>query len=60
MEKQADSVRICALINKMERRERPVDIDYVGFTLKSGFLVGYGLDYAGQYRSLPAIYTLEF
>jgi hypoxanthine phosphoribosyltransferase len=60
MEKQADSVRICALINKMERRERPVDIDYVGFTLESGFLVGYGLDYAEQYRSLPAIYTLEF
>jgi hypoxanthine phosphoribosyltransferase len=55
----ADSVRICALIDKKERRERTVGIDYVGFSLKSGFLVGYGLDYAEQYRSLPAIYTLQ-
>lgn len=58
-EKRADSVRICALIDKKERRERAIAIDYVGFTLESGFLVGYGLDYAEQYRSLPAIYDLQ-
>lgn len=58
-ERRPASVRICALINKMERRIKEIDIDYTGFTLESGFLVGYGLDYAEQYRSLPAIYTLQ-
>lgn len=58
-EKRPASVRICALINKKERRIKEIDIDYTGFTLESGFLVGYGLDYAGQYRSLPAVYALQ-
>lgn len=56
---QAASVRICTFIDKKERREAQVHIDYLGFTLAEGFLVGYGLDYAEQYRSLPEIYTLE-
>jgi len=59
-EKKAASVRICSLIDKQERREREVRIDYVGFTLQQGFLVGYGLDYAEQHRSLPDIYSLQF
>ena len=59
-EKLAASVRICALIDKKERRQTPVAIDYTGFTLKEGFLVGYGLDYAEQYRYLPEIYSLQF
>ena len=58
-EKKAASVRICSLIDKQERREREVRIDYVGFTLQQGFLVGYGLDYAEQHRSLPDIYSLQ-
>lgn len=58
-ERRPASVRICALISKMERRIKDIDIDYTGFTLERGFLVGYGLDYAEQYRSLPAIYTLQ-
>jgi hypoxanthine phosphoribosyltransferase len=54
------SVRTCALIDKKERREVDVTVDYVGFTLKKGFLVGYGLDYAERYRHLPQIYSLYF
>ncbi len=58
--KQAASVRVCALIDKRERRETEVEIDYTGFVLEQGFLVGYGLDYAQQYRHLPEIFTLIF
>jgi hypoxanthine phosphoribosyltransferase len=56
---QAQSVRICALIDKKERRKVVVDVDYVGFDLDRGFLVGYGLDYAEKYRNLKAIYSLD-
>ena len=54
------SVRICALINKSERREVAVNIDYVGFSVSQGFIVGYGLDFDEQYRHLPALYHLIF
>ncbi|HER62873.1 MAG TPA: hypoxanthine phosphoribosyltransferase [Desulfobacteraceae bacterium] len=57
--RKAASIRICTLIDKRERRQKEVEIDYVGFTLENGFLVGYGLDYAEQYRYLPEIYTLQ-
>jgi len=53
------SIKICALIDKLERRERLVELDYVGFTVKKGFLVGYGLDAAEQHRHLPDIYELK-
>ncbi len=53
------SVKICALIDKTERREREVGIDYCGFNVQGGFLVGYGLDYAEQYRYLPDICVIE-
>ena len=57
---QAGSVKICALIDKKERREADVHIDYTGFTIMDkGFLIGYGLDYAGLYRNLPEVYCLE-
>lgn len=52
------SLRICALIDKQERREVAVTVDYPGFTVADGFLVGYGLDCAEQYRNLPAVYRL--
>jgi len=58
-DKQVASVRICTLIDKKERRQSEVEIDYAGFSLKHGFLVGYGLDYAEQYRYLPEIYSLN-
>jgi hypoxanthine phosphoribosyltransferase len=55
----ARSVRICSLIDKKERRTIPVEVDYIGFALDRGFLVGYGLDCAEKYRNLPAIYSLD-
>ena len=54
----ARSVRICALIDKHERRRVAVTVDYAGFVLDQGFLVGYGLDSAERYRNLKAVYTL--
>jgi hypoxanthine phosphoribosyltransferase len=55
----AETVRICTLIDKKERRKVPVTAAYIGFSLDQGFLVGYGLDYGEKYRNLPAIYTLQ-
>jgi hypoxanthine phosphoribosyltransferase len=55
----AGSVHICTLIDKKERREVAVRADYVGFEVAEGFLVGYGLDFAEQYRNLPDVYSLD-
>ena len=55
----AASVRICALIDKRERRETDVTVDYACHTVDKGFLVGYGLDYAEFYRNLPEVYHLK-
>lgn len=55
----AASVKICSLIDKAERREHTVQIDYTGFAISQGFLIGYGLDYNQKYRHLPAIYHLD-
>ena len=46
------SVRIAALLDKPDRRLRPVKVAYVGFQIPDEFVVGYGLDYAEQYRNL--------
>ena len=54
----ARSLRVAVFIDKRERREFPVRADFVGFALTSGFIVGYGLDYAEHYRALPAIYCI--
>ena len=53
------SVRICALIDKTERREIDLKADYVGFEIKNGFLVGYGIDYAEKYRQYRDVYRLQ-
>jgi hypoxanthine phosphoribosyltransferase len=53
------SVRICCLIDKKERRKVAVEVDYVGFDIPGGFLVGYGLDFNENYRSLPGVYHLN-
>ena len=56
---QPRSVAVCALINKPGRREVDVPIAYAGYLADNGFLVGYGLDYAEQYRQLPDICQLN-
>ncbi len=53
------SIRICALMNKMERRAVPLTVDYIGFEVPDEFVVGYGLDYAEKYRNLPEVYVLS-
>mgnify|MGYP001571526054 CR=1 FL=1 len=55
----ARSVKVCTLIDKQERREVEIDVDYTCFSLESGFIVGYGLDYNERYRNLPAIFDLK-
>ena len=55
----AASVKVCTLLDKPSRRELPVVPDYVGFSVPDRFLVGYGLDHDGRFRSLPDIYELS-
>jgi hypoxanthine phosphoribosyltransferase len=54
------SLRVCALLDKIERREVDVDLDYVGFTIPNVYVVGYGFDHGGFYRNLPYVAALEF
>ncbi len=51
--KNPASIKICAFLDKKERREVEVKVDYAGFDIECGFVVGYGLDYAERYRELP-------
>lgn len=53
------SIRIAALLDKPERRLRPVQVAYVGFQIPDEFVVGYGLDYAEEYRNLRDVCVLE-
>jgi hypoxanthine phosphoribosyltransferase len=53
------SLRLCALTDKPSRRQVPVTIDYLGFTVPNKFLVGYGLDCNEEFRNLPDICVLE-
>lgn len=52
------TVEVCVLLDKRERRRRAVPLDHVGFTIDAGFVVGYGIDYAGEGRCLPDLWTL--
>ena len=53
------SIRLCTLLDKPERRTKPVEVHYSGFTIPDAFVVGYGLDYAEHYRNLPYIGILK-
>ena len=53
------SLRVCALLNKPERRIADVPVDYLGFDIPNEFVVGYGLDYGERYRNLPYIGVLK-
>ena len=58
-ERRPGSIKVCALIDKKQRRERAVNADYVGFALGEGFVVGYGLDFDEKFRCLPEIYVIK-
>ncbi len=51
--KNPKSVKICAFLDKKERREVAISSDYIGFDIPCGFVIGYGLDYAEKFRELP-------
>ena len=53
------SLRICALLSKPSRREIDVPVNYTGFEIPDEFVVGYGLDFAEEYRNLPYIAVLK-
>ena len=53
------SLRVCALLNKMVERKADVTVEHVGFQIPDRFVVGYGLDYAENYRNLPYIGVLK-
>ena len=53
------TVKVCTLLDKRQRRQANVKIDYACHIVTEGFLVGYGLDYDEDYRDLPEIYHLQ-
>ena len=57
--KNPSSVRLCTLLDKPSRRQVPVHIDYIGFTIPDKFVVGYGIDYNEQFRHLRDICLIE-
>jgi len=57
--KKPASLKLCALTTKPSRRQTPVTIDYLGFTVPDKFIVGYGLDWDNKFRNLPDIHVLE-
>lgn len=57
--RNAASIRICTLLDKPERRVKPVTADYYGFLVPNAFVVGYGLDYGEKYRNLPYVGILK-
>lgn len=59
MTRNPESVKICSLLDKPERREVELLGDYVGFTVPNEFVVGYGLDYDEKYRNLPYVGVLK-
>lgn len=57
--KKPNSVKLCALLDKPDRRVKEVKVDYTGFTIPDKFVVGYGLDWDEKYRNLPYIAYIE-
>ena len=57
--RRPSSIRLCTLLDKPERRTKPVEVQYSGFTIPDEFVVGYGLDYDEKYRNLPYIGILK-
>lgn len=57
--RQAESVKVCTLLDKPERRVNDMEADYIGLEVPNEFVVGYGLDYKQKYRNLPYIGVLD-
>lgn len=57
--RKAASIKIATLLNKPARRKVEIDVEYIGFEVGDGFIVGYGIDYAEKYRNLPCIGILK-
>jgi Hypoxanthine-guanine phosphoribosyltransferase len=53
------SIKVAVAVDKQARRANAITLDYIGFSMHDGFLVGYGLDYAEKYRNLGAIYEAD-
>ena len=58
-QKKPASLKLCSLLDKPDRRVKPVKVDYTGFVIEDKFVVGFGLDYAQKYRNLPYIGVVE-
>ena len=58
--RKPESVKLCTLLDKPERRVVPVEVDYTCFQIPDKFVVGYGLDYDQKYRNLPYVGMVEF
>lgn len=58
-EKNPKTLKICVLLDKKERRVKPIKVDYVGFEIENKFVLGYGLDYDEKYRNLEYIGYVE-
>ena len=58
--RKPNSMKLCTLLDKPERRRKPVRVDYTGFEIPDEFVVGYGLDYAQKYRNLPYVGIVKF
>ena len=57
--RKPNSIKLCTLLDKPDRRVVPVDVDYTGFNIPDKFVVGYGLDYDQNYRNLPYIGVID-
>ena len=58
-EREPESLKVCVLLDKKERRKVPFEAEYVGFDIPDRFVVGYGLDFNEMYRFLPDICVIE-
>ena len=54
---EPSEVRVCTLFDRSDRRILPVKVEYSGFVLQDGFIVGYGIDHLGMFRNLPSVVT---
>ena len=54
-----NKVKTCVFLDKPARRVAKIEADFVGFKIENKFVVGYGLDYAGNYRTFPEVWTME-